>query len=105
MTRDYPASLSGPASYRPGVIIMLRNGVQHARRTVIDMPAEWCSTWSGKRSCSPVDVFTQGKTLDEAVKNAQEAVALHLEDEANRQALAKYPSLFIVMEAPLKRVA
>ena len=55
--------------------------------------------------CSPVDVFTQGKTLDEAVNNAQEAVALHLEDETNRQGLAKNPSLFIVMEAPLKRVA
>ena len=55
--------------------------------------------------CSPVDVFTQGKTLDEAVKNAQEAVSLHLEDEDNHQGLAKHPSLFIVMEAPLKRVA
>jgi len=55
--------------------------------------------------CSPVDVFTQGKTIDEAVKNAQEAVALHLEDGANRQGLIKNPSLFIVMEAPLKRVA
>ena len=55
--------------------------------------------------CSPVDVFTQGKTLDEAVKNAQEAVALHLEDEANRHGLVKNPSLFIVMEAPLRRVA
>ncbi len=55
--------------------------------------------------CSPIDVFTQGKTLDEAVKNTQEAVALHLEDEDNRHGLTKNPSLFIVMEAPLKRVA
>ncbi len=30
-----------------------------------------------------VDVFTQGKTLDEAVKNLKEAVALHLEDEVD----------------------
>ena len=55
--------------------------------------------------CSPIDVFTQGKTLDEAVKNVQEAVALHLEVEANRRGLSKSPSLLIVMEAPLKRVA
>lgn len=27
-----------------------------------------------------IDVFTQGKTLDETVKNLREAVALHLED-------------------------
>ena len=30
-----------------------------------------------------IDVFTQGKTLDEAVKNLKEAVALHLEDEVD----------------------
>ena len=55
--------------------------------------------------CTPIDVFTQGRTLDEAVKNTQEAVALHLEDEANRIKLSRNPSLLIVMEAPLKRVA
>jgi len=27
-----------------------------------------------------MDVFTQGKTLDEVTKNLQEAVSLHLED-------------------------
>jgi len=31
--------------------------------------------------CLNIDVFTQGKTLDEAVKNLREAVSLHLEDE------------------------
>ena len=55
--------------------------------------------------CSPIDVYTQGKTLDEAVKNVREAVDLHLEDAANRSGLVKNPSLFIVMETPLKRVA
>lgn len=30
-----------------------------------------------------IDVFTQGRTLDEAVKNLKEAVALHLEDEVD----------------------
>ncbi|MDP2845304.1 MAG: type II toxin-antitoxin system HicB family antitoxin, partial [Candidatus Methanoperedens sp.] len=28
-----------------------------------------------------IDVFTQGKTLDETINNLKEAVALHLEDE------------------------
>jgi len=31
--------------------------------------------------CLNIDVFTQGKTLDEAVKKLREAVSLHLEDE------------------------
>ena len=31
--------------------------------------------------CLNIDVFTQGKTLDAAVKNLREAVSLHLEDE------------------------
>lgn len=32
----------------------------------------WCAR------CLDIDVFTQGKTLDELVKNLKEAVALHL---------------------------
>ena len=31
--------------------------------------------------CVEIAVVTQGKTLDETVKNLQEAVSLHLEDE------------------------
>lgn len=31
--------------------------------------------------CIDFDVFTQGKTLDELVKNIKEAIILHLEDE------------------------
>lgn len=39
--------------------------------------------FDGKYYCTrtlDIDVFTQGKTLDEAVKNLREAVALHLEE-------------------------
>lgn len=31
--------------------------------------------------CLEVSVVTQGKTLDETLRNLQEAVALHLEDQ------------------------
>ncbi|MBI3292030.1 MAG: type II toxin-antitoxin system HicB family antitoxin [Elusimicrobia bacterium] len=55
--------------------------------------------------CSPIDVFTQGKTLDETVKNVREAVALHLEDETNRKGLPKNPPILILMETTLQRVA
>ncbi len=30
-----------------------------------------------------IDVFTQGRTIDETIKNLKEAVSLHLEDEAD----------------------
>lgn len=30
-----------------------------------------------------IDVFTQGKTYDEAIQNLREAVALHIEDETD----------------------
>ncbi|MHA1682381.1 MAG: type II toxin-antitoxin system HicB family antitoxin [Promethearchaeota archaeon] len=35
----------------------------------------WCARGIG------VDIFTQGKTLDELVMNVKEAVELHFEDE------------------------
>jgi len=31
--------------------------------------------------CLDIDVFTQGKTIDEVVDNLKEAVSLHLENE------------------------
>lgn len=34
--------------------------------------AYWCAR------CLDIDVYTQGKTLDELVKNLREAVSLHL---------------------------
>lgn len=44
-----------------------------------------------------IDVFTQGKTLDETIKNLKEAVALHLEDEAD-YSLHETPSILAMME-------
>jgi len=40
--------------------------------------------FDGKYYCArtlDIDVFTQGKTLDEVMKNLREAVSLHLEEE------------------------
>jgi len=31
--------------------------------------------------CLDIDVFTQGKTIGEVIKNLKEAVSLHIEDE------------------------
>ena len=48
--------------------------------------------------CLDIDVFTQGKTIDEVIKNLKEAVSLHIEDE-------KIPenSILTIMEIkPLK---
>ena len=49
--------------------------------------------------CSPIDVFTQGNTLEEAVENACEAVALHLKGASARAGLPKNPALLVFMEA------
>jgi len=49
--------------------------------------------------CLEIPVVTQGKTLDEAVANLKEAVALHLEGENLEQlGLAPNPTLIITME-------
>jgi predicted RNase H-like HicB family nuclease len=49
--------------------------------------------------CLEVPVVTQGKTLDEAVENLKEAIALHLEGEDLSQfGLAPNPTLLITME-------
>lgn len=42
-----------------------------------------------------IDVFTQGKTIDEAISNLREAVALHLEDEVGYD--LKCPSSILAM--------
>jgi predicted RNase H-like HicB family nuclease len=60
--------------------------------------------------CLEISVMTQGQTLDEVLKNLQEAVALHLEGEDLTQfGLAKNPTLLLTMEvepayAPQKRI-
>lgn len=49
--------------------------------------------------CVDIPVITQGKTLDEALKNLQEAVALHLEDEdLDALGFAPDPNILITME-------
>ncbi len=57
--------------------------------------------------CLEIPVVTQGKTLDEAVANLKEAVALHLEGEDLEQlGLAPNPTLIITMETePVVSVA
>lgn len=46
------------------------------------------------------DVFTQGKTLDELLKNAKDAVSLHYEDELKR---GKTLNLLLISETEVKR--
>ncbi len=57
--------------------------------------------------CLEIPVVTQGKTLDEAVANLKEAVALHIEGENLEQlGLAPNPTLIITMETePVASVA
>jgi len=53
--------------------------------------------------CLEISVVTQGETLDEVVRNLQEAVALHLdgEDPAEFGLIAK-PSLVVTFELQLE---
>lgn len=57
--------------------------------------------------CHEIPVVTQGKTLDEAVANLTEAVALHLEGEDLKElGLTPTPTLIITLETePLASVA
>jgi len=57
--------------------------------------------------CHEIPVVTQGKTLDEAVANLQEAVALHLEGEnLELLGLVSNPTIIITMEMePVASVA
>lgn len=49
--------------------------------------------------CVEVSVVTQGQTLDEVMRNLQEAVALHLEGENPADfGLAENPRLLVTME-------
>jgi predicted RNase H-like HicB family nuclease len=49
--------------------------------------------------CVEIAVVTQGKTLDETVKNLQEAVELHLQGENLAElGLAPHPTLIVTME-------
>jgi predicted RNase H-like HicB family nuclease len=49
--------------------------------------------------CLELAVVTQGRTLDEAIANLQEATALHLEGEDLRElGLAPAPTVIVSME-------
>ena len=49
--------------------------------------------------CLEISVVTQGRTIDEAVANLQEAVALHLEGEDPAEfGLAPNPTLLVTLE-------
>ena len=49
--------------------------------------------------CVEIAVVTQGKTLDEALVNLQEAVALHLEDEDPADfGLVRDPAILVAIE-------
>jgi len=49
--------------------------------------------------CVEIAVVTQGKTLDETIKNLREAVQLHLEGENLAElGLAPDPTLIVTME-------
>lgn len=49
--------------------------------------------------CVDIAVVTQGKTLDQALKNLQEAVALHLEGEDLAElGFAPDPTILVTME-------
>ncbi|MEA2075935.1 MAG: type II toxin-antitoxin system HicB family antitoxin [Euryarchaeota archaeon] len=56
--------------------------------------------------CLNIDVFTQGKSLDEALKNLREAVSLHLEDEALKEYnLSERPTILAMMEVGVPDVS
>ena len=49
--------------------------------------------------CNDFDIFSQGKTLDELVKNLKEAIQLHFEDDpASAADFSPHPSLFTMMD-------
>lgn len=59
----------------------------------------WCA------KCLEIDVFTQGKTIDEVIKNLEEAISLHLEGIAPAQyGLCNNPTLLIMIEEELSHV-
>jgi predicted RNase H-like HicB family nuclease len=72
--------------------------MKHLQRTVkaIIRPGEE-SGFVGE--CVEIAVVTQGRTVDETIRNLQEAVALHLEGESAADfGLAERPTLIVTME-------
>jgi len=53
--------------------------------------------------CFEIDVFTQGKTIDETIQNLKEAITLHLEGiDPAEYGLVKNPGLLIMFECDLQ---
>ena len=48
--------------------------------------------------CLDFDIFSQGKTLDELVRNLKESIQLHFEDEDESVNYSHNPSLFTIMD-------
>jgi len=49
--------------------------------------------------CIDFDIFTQGATLDEVVKNLKEAIELHFEDDPEElEGYVPSPSIFSMMD-------
>lgn len=80
----------------------MKENLQHTIKAFIRRSEEYYVA-----ECLEIAVVTQGKTLDEAVANLKEAVALHLEGEDLKQfGLAPNPTLIITMELePVAHVA
>lgn len=56
--------------------------------------------------CVEIPVVTQGKTIDETLRNLQEAVSLHLEDEdMDALGFAEDANLLVTMELETTRHA
>ncbi|HKZ56162.1 MAG TPA: type II toxin-antitoxin system HicB family antitoxin [Thermodesulfovibrionales bacterium] len=73
---------------------MMKENLQHTIKAFIKKGEKYYVA-----ECLEIPVVTQGKTLDEAVANLKEAVALHLEGEDLEQlGLAPHPTLIITME-------
>ncbi|MCG2711847.1 MAG: type II toxin-antitoxin system HicB family antitoxin [Candidatus Omnitrophica bacterium] len=52
--------------------------------------------------CLEIDVFTQGKTIDETIKNLKEALSAHLDGvDPAEYGLIKEPGLLIMMESDI----
>ena len=52
--------------------------------------------------CLEIDVFTQGKTIDETIHNLKEAISVHLEGvDPAKYGLIKEPGLLIMMESDI----
>jgi predicted RNase H-like HicB family nuclease len=52
--------------------------------------------------CLEFDIFTQGKTIDETIKNLKEAVQVHFEGiKPAEYGLSKDPGLLIMLESDI----